>query len=195
MEIQSLIKKTWTLIKHEHWWIQYMLDKKQFNNHTFTEYNSGVLFRKWFIYQQKPIMICHRLLKFNFVEDIVHLVLQPNQYIDGLVQERRNSSALAMELRLSCTNPSICTIDAHGLATQGARALASMAFMEVLWKYSCDISDHTTKGVNLEHKQHLSMDPVNSSAPEGWHCQNVCRYFTLKWAGLAISHCPTARGK
>ena len=26
---------------------------------------------------------------------------------DGLVQERRNSSALAMELRLSCTNPSI----------------------------------------------------------------------------------------
>ena len=27
--------------------------------------------------------------------------------IDGLVQERRNSRALAMELRLSCTNPSI----------------------------------------------------------------------------------------
>ena len=27
--------------------------------------------------------------------------------IDGLVKERRNSSALAMELRLSCTNPSI----------------------------------------------------------------------------------------
>ena len=27
--------------------------------------------------------------------------------IDGLVQERRNSSALAMELRLSCTNSSI----------------------------------------------------------------------------------------
>ena len=26
---------------------------------------------------------------------------------DGLVQERRNSSALAMELRLSCTKPSI----------------------------------------------------------------------------------------
>ena len=29
--------------------------------------------------------------------------------IDGLGQERRNSSALAMELRLSCTNPSIRT--------------------------------------------------------------------------------------
>ena len=30
-----------------------------------------------------------------------------SQHIDGLVQERRNSSALAMELRLSCTKPSI----------------------------------------------------------------------------------------
>ena len=27
-------------------------------------------------------------------------------HIDGLVQERRNSSVLTMELRLSCTNPS-----------------------------------------------------------------------------------------
>ena len=29
---------------------------------------------------------------------------------DGLVQEKRNSSALAMELRLSCTSPSKWTI-------------------------------------------------------------------------------------
>ena len=31
-------------------------------------------------------------------------------HIGGLVQDRRNSSALAMELRLSCINPSISTI-------------------------------------------------------------------------------------
>ena len=30
-------------------------------------------------------------------------------HIDKLVQERRNSSALSMELHLSCTNPSICS--------------------------------------------------------------------------------------
>ena len=30
--------------------------------------------------------------------------------IDGLVQKRRNSSALAVELRLSCTNPSIYSL-------------------------------------------------------------------------------------
>ena len=39
-------------------------------------------------------------------------ILPPNDvhnvYVDGLVQERRNSSALAMELRLSCPNPSMC---------------------------------------------------------------------------------------
>ena len=33
--------------------------------------------------------------------------LSQNLHFDGLVQERRNSSALAMELRLSRINPSI----------------------------------------------------------------------------------------
>ena len=31
-------------------------------------------------------------------------------YVDGLVQERRNSIANALDLRLSYTNPSICSI-------------------------------------------------------------------------------------
>ena len=34
---------------------------------------------------------------------------------DGLVQERRNSSALAMELRLFSTNPMICTYNIHAI--------------------------------------------------------------------------------
>ena len=34
-------------------------------------------------------------------------------HVDGLVQERRNSSALAMELRLSCTSPSIWYLELH----------------------------------------------------------------------------------
>ena len=29
-------------------------------------------------------------------------------HIDGLVQERRNTIANALQLRLSCTNPSVC---------------------------------------------------------------------------------------
>ena len=36
-------------------------------------------------------------------------------HVDGLVQERRNSSALAIELRLSCTKPIyvLCGIQYH----------------------------------------------------------------------------------
>ena len=42
-------------------------------------------------------------------EVIPGLEVPPNRddYFDGLVQERRNSIANALELRLSCTNPSI----------------------------------------------------------------------------------------
>ena len=39
---------------------------------------------------------------------IPHANATTRLYIDGLVQERRNSGALAMELRLSWTNPYIC---------------------------------------------------------------------------------------
>ena len=36
-------------------------------------------------------------------------MLSVNQFLlDGLVQVRRNSIAIAVELHLSCTNPSIC---------------------------------------------------------------------------------------
>ena len=48
---------------------------------------------------------------FSIILNIVKS-LQPvwerNHDLNGLVQERCNSSALAMELRLSCTNPLIC---------------------------------------------------------------------------------------
>ena len=36
------------------------------------------------------------------------MLVEGRDYNDGLVQERRISSALAMELRLYCTNPSNC---------------------------------------------------------------------------------------
>ena len=35
------------------------------------------------------------------------MIQMTEAYIDGLVQDRRNSIANALELRLSCTNPSI----------------------------------------------------------------------------------------
>ena len=67
-------------------------------------------------------------------------------YIDGLVQERRNSSALAMELRLSSTNPSIygAKLSSHCGVTASARICApteifgrtspSNQSVEVVWQ-------------------------------------------------------------
>ena len=45
---------------------------------------------------------------FHMIYDMIYMIWYEIWYdIDGLVQERRNSSVLAMELHLSCTNPSI----------------------------------------------------------------------------------------
>ena len=48
----------------------------------------------------------------GFGRRMFHGCIDPSQtgHFDGLVQERRNCSALAMELCLSCTNPSILDI-------------------------------------------------------------------------------------
>ena len=40
-------------------------------------------------------------------------------HIDGLVQERRNSIALEMELRLSCTNPSTHSVSTDEMNHDG----------------------------------------------------------------------------
>ena len=54
---------------------------------------------------------------------------QYGQHFDGSTQERHNSSALAMELRLSCINPSIYPIK------------------------ECDVFDHTAS--SSESHSHL----------------------------------------
>ena len=48
-------------------------------------------------------------------------------HIDGLVQERRNSSALGMELRLFCANLSICCSQLLDTETFDTTAIA------ILW--------------------------------------------------------------
>ena len=43
-------------------------------------------------------------------ETITYTKNDQDEYIDGIEQRRRNSIANALELRLSCTNPSICSL-------------------------------------------------------------------------------------
>ena len=52
--------------------------------------------------QMNGVMIGGRNIKVRISDKHLH--------IDGLVQEKHNSRALAMELRLSCTNPSIYSL-------------------------------------------------------------------------------------
>ena len=52
----------------------------------------------------------YTLLLFHFSLTYNYNFWHPPQQLDGLVQERRNSTANAMELHLSCTNPSSCTV-------------------------------------------------------------------------------------
>ena len=59
------------------------------------------------------------------------------EYMDGLVQERRNSSALAMEFHLSCINPSICRLPVGGHFVSGVDVLRlnSMALALKIQRY------------------------------------------------------------
>ena len=61
------------------------------------------------------------------IDEIHHYGRQePTYHIDGLVQERRNSSASALELPLSYTNPSIYSLYHGGWCPGDARASAAM---------------------------------------------------------------------
>ena len=52
----------------------------------------------------------YTLLLFHFSLTYNYNFWHPPQQLDGLVQERRNSTANAMELHFSCTNPSSCAV-------------------------------------------------------------------------------------
>ena len=69
------------------------------DNSLFNDYSHASVFQHQNsdITPYKTQIICTFKQQSNFTE-----------YIDGLVQERRNSSALAKELHLPCTNQSIC---------------------------------------------------------------------------------------
>ena len=50
---------------------------------------------------------CNRIVNITLLRNDTAKVITIIQHIAGFVQERRNSSMLAMELHLSCTKPSI----------------------------------------------------------------------------------------
>ena len=95
-------------------------------------------------------------------------------YIDGLVQKRRNSSALAMELRLSCTNPLIY------ISTDLCNSLITPVHQQwsccsLLLNHHYIISYHIY--FIFQHCFNTASNTFNSSSP--------CAAYISQWTGSA----------
>ena len=62
------------------------------------------------------------------------------QYFDGLVWKRRNSSALAMELRLSCTNPLIYSPQQNAVASTTNLVKFILLFLQRFYNHTLGLS-------------------------------------------------------
>ena len=82
-------------------------------------------------------------------------------HIDGLVQERCNSIALAMELRLSCTYPSIC---------------CDVAFWMLIYNGKCIYKIYIMLSLNISHKR-LTLNILLLQHPQhgliNWSLENL----------------------
>ena len=89
-----------------------------------------MMFHQWMVHQwmAKYASLAHHSLYWLLWNKICDF--------DGLVQERRNSTANALELRLSCTNPSICSLSVHTkLPTHGVCSLNDIIQMKnIVWR-------------------------------------------------------------
>ena len=70
-------------------------------------------------------------------KDISECILPGKHYIGGLEQERLNSSANALELRLICTKPSICVL--WNSCVVWRCNLADASSDTIIWKRDCRV--------------------------------------------------------
>ena len=81
-------------------------------------------------------------------------------HVDGLVQERHNSGALAMELSLSCTNPSISSCLNIFYAI--------IFYFFLLWYIWCDLFTHVIQGYFTGTGAIIGLSQCQWSNPEGY---------------------------
>ena len=108
-------------------------------------------------------------------------------HIDGLVQERRNSIALAMELRLSCTNPSIYS--GHFAPKDSPRTTHSASMKSELWDVFREFNKDqpftiVAVGMYMQYRVILDHDisRVYSITPHSGNILGV-------WGGAAWTYC------
>ena len=71
------------------------------------------------------------ILGVSHLNELYYYSQNKDQQVDRLVQERRNSSALALELRLSCTNPSSIVIYKSIYGSMQLRPNSSVLAMDI----------------------------------------------------------------
>ena len=127
--------------------------------------------------------------------------------VGGLVQERRNSSALSMELRLSCTSPLICgicrmapqfvakpsTLVTFSLTWNNARLLStgpwesSVGFFlhskksSALWRPFCSGLNELTHNSSLWSIDLHKIHNATVSYPTMHHSEQKCAHFCSEW--------------
>ena len=113
-----------------------------------------------------------------------------NIHTDGLVQERRNSSALAMELHLSCTNPLIEKCFKLLQCSQTISMISSMiAFHSITSYVSWRDVTNCMSSILQAHRAIPWTSPPNKEAndrdvfPESWWCH------AMKTLSLILAFC------
>ena len=127
-------------------------------------------------------------------------------HIDGLMQERRNSIANALELHLSCTNLSICSVSCQvysfvncvkivsSVCGVGVRVWVGALLFRSCWvrfrtidKTSMLIFIHfyTEIDIGMEKLKSLLMEGVNTFIV---HCQYYGRCVTRVWTARVLTH-------
>ena len=111
--------------------------------------------------------------------------------INGLVQEKRNSIANTLELRLSCTDPSISVYPRHELNWNGPAWPFTLCVTSAMWSYQLQIT------WSEEHFRlvltHFSLDKVSDILTH-W-VLNKMALFTPQPKGSGVLSYPERAGR
>ena len=115
-------------------------------------------------------------------------------HIEGLVQERRNSSALAMELRFYCTNPMIC--DWCCFSSMSFSIRLHFQYKDCLSMYMCRDFHYKDKTVkrpsylyNENPKQVRQQLCIETACKNSEECRFVCWFICFKYICTYIYLC------
>ena len=115
------------------------------------------------------------------------------RYIDGLVQEISNSIANALQLRLSCTNPSICFLfncsRENGPCHYGRPSNAFMVITLSRYKTTREVITHITSSTEWASYQIRKIEGCVCA----WNAENVSTATAGSRTGHASRHVRDAR--